>query len=121
MDNVQSDRNASAFLDLLHSFGLQQHIAESTHRRGHILDLLNTKSTNLMVNQSSPSLELSSRQALVVCHLSILRPRPARILVNHRNLRRINTDHFKESIASSSLMANLMSEPALQYHQYRSS
>lgn len=99
VDNVQSDRDASAFLDLLHSFGLQQHIIESTHTRGHILDLLITKYANLMVNQSSSSLELPSEHTLVVCSLLIPRPSPTRVLVNHRKVRRINIDHFKQSVA----------------------
>lgn len=36
--------------------------------------------------------------------------------MNHRNLCRISIDHFKESIAKTSLVTNPKSEPALQYH-----
>ena len=107
VDNIQEKRDASAFMELLSSFGLHQHIAESTHKNGHTLDLLITKSANLVVNPSLLlSFELPSDHALVVGRISIPRPGPTRLLVNHRNLRRINIEHFKESITTSSTAPN---------------
>ncbi len=40
----QSKRMACQFKDLLSGFGLEQHIVGPTHRKGHTLDLIITRS-----------------------------------------------------------------------------
>jgi hypothetical protein len=104
VDNIPADRDASTLVDLLQSFGLKQHVNVSTHKRGHLLDLVITKLAGLLVKLSATSFDLPSDHALVVCRLSFPRPKPTRVLVNHRNLRKIDLDAFKESVSSSSLV-----------------
>lgn len=51
-----SDREARAFIDILDSANLCQHIHEPTHKGGHTLDLLISRETN------HPSVNLDSFQ-----------------------------------------------------------
>jgi hypothetical protein len=60
VDNIPADRDASTLVDLLQSFGLKQHVNVSTHKRGHLLDLVITKLAGLLVNNSATSFDLPS-------------------------------------------------------------
>ena len=41
--DVNDDRDATIFCEMLDSSGLQQHVTGSTHRHGHTLDLVITR------------------------------------------------------------------------------
>ena len=51
MDN-RNDTDASRFSNLLDAHGLTQHVKEPTHKKGHILDLVITRDTSLLLNSS---------------------------------------------------------------------
>ena len=48
-----SDSHACQFLDLLTSFGLQNHVTNPTHVHGHVLDLVITRVTENIVSNVS--------------------------------------------------------------------
>lgn len=80
------------FTDLLDYYGLVQHVSSPTHTQGHLLDLIITKPDVFdgSLIDTSVSFALPSDHALVTCSLSIPRPKPVRIQVNHRKLRDID-------------------------------
>ena len=58
--------NAALFLSLLDSFGLKQHISESTHSYGHTLDLVITRiSENLISDISMHDPMISDHKAVI--------------------------------------------------------
>ena len=63
--NLPSDLAALKFLDLLETFGLKQHVNLATHRCGHTLDLMITRSDDDLVsnfNVSDSVMESLSKQ-----------------------------------------------------------
>ena len=72
----------------------------------------------MIPNNLSLSFDLPSDHALVVGRLSIPRPAPTRVLVNHRNLRNINLESFKESIRLSALLSDPSSDLSTTSLQY---
>ena len=49
-----TDRKALDFLNMLSSFGLSQHVSESTHKSNHILDLFITSATDSIIEHCRP-------------------------------------------------------------------
>lgn len=103
LDAISRNSDASAFADLLSSFGLIQHVQDPTHERGHLLDLIITKSAGGLVIKPNVTFGLPSDHALISCRVTLPRPRPTRVLVTRRKLRSINLDEFRESVICSSL------------------
>lgn len=70
--DVPNGIDAEKFLDLLESFGLEQHVTEPTHIFGHRLDLVITKGPETLLGST---LYLSDHSA-VRCSIRINKPRP---------------------------------------------
>ena len=104
IDNLNGNSTAASFMDLIDSFGLCQLVAEPTHQRGYLLDLIITKSTtrNLLTGMRV-QFDLPSDHAVVTTRLSVPRPDPTKILANHRKLKAINLDAFKSSVCSPTI------------------
>ena len=91
-------------MDLIDSFGLCQSVAEPTHQLGHLLDLIITKSTTRnLLTDVRVQFDLPADHAVVTTRLSVPRPVPTKILVNHRKLKAIDPDAFKSSVCSSTI------------------
>ena len=103
MNKLAKDSGAAAFLDLIESFGLCQIVGEPTHKQGHLLDLIITRSPSNLVADTLVQFELPSDHALVTSRILIPRPTATRVLVNHRMLKKVDMDAFKDSIRSSPL------------------
>ena len=118
LDNVSTNRDAILFLDLLDSTNLIQHVETPTHNRGHLLDLVITRNSDTVISDLSSSLQLPSDHAVITGRISVPRPKPTRMFVNHRKLRNIDLCAFAESICASSIIT----EPCLDLdslvHQY---
>lgn len=107
----------TAFLDILSSFGLQQHVDFPTHIHGHSLDLFITSRTC-----STVSVSLSDRVSdhfTVIAELDVQIPcQTSRKTVSFRNLKAIDLDAFKQDIRNSRLFldpARNASDLAIQY------
>ena len=61
--DVPNDTDALKFLDLLESLGLEQHVTEPTHIRGHTLDLVITRKIEDIL-ASPPAESLSNNVVL---------------------------------------------------------
>ena len=99
--DVPDDSDASSFLDFLDSTSLKQHVTTTTHKQGHILDLLITKSSDNFISSTKVTFDLPSDHAMVTCNLAVPRPKPTKILVNHRKLRSVNIKDLQHDIRSS--------------------
>ena len=99
--DVPDDSDASSFLDFLDSTSLKQHVTTTTHKQGHIVDLLTTKASDNFISSTKVTFDLPSDHAMVTCHLAVPRPKPTKILVNHRKLRSVNIKDLQHDIRSS--------------------
>ena len=102
-----SDRDAIAFLDLLDSCGLRQHVHEPTHKDGHTLDVIISRTSDELISNVAVLNGLPSDHKPVKCLVDVRKPAPVKVKVCSRNLRSIDLNHFKGEITSSTL---LMSE-----------
>ena len=97
------DPDAIKFADLLESFGLQQHVKGSTHKKGHTLDLIITRcSENVLA--SSPTVDrFFPDHASVCCRLIPKKPPAAEKRVTYRKYRSIDMELFKNDLEMSPL------------------
>lgn len=95
-----------------------QHVKTPTHNRGHLLDLVITRNSDAVISNVSSSSQLPSDHVVITGRISVLRPKPTRIFVNHRKLRNIDLCAFSECICATTLIT----EPCLDLdslvHQY---
>eukprot|EP00112_Aurelia_sp_Birch-Aquarium-sp1_P002816 Seg1312.2 transcript_id=Seg1312.2/GoldUCD/mRNA.D3Y31 product="hypothetical protein" protein_id=Seg1312.2/GoldUCD/D3Y31 len=101
--NAPDDPNASKFLDLLESVGLQQHVSVPTHESGHTLDLIITRNSRDIVVDLPHATNYISDHAFVQCHLSCQKPTLERKTISFRQLRKIDLDQFKSDLKLSPL------------------
>lgn len=106
IDNLNGNATAASFIDLL---GLCQLVAEPTHQRGHLLDLIITKSTTKnLLTDVRVQFDHPFDHAVVTTRLSVPRPAPTEILVNHRKLKAIDLNAFKSSVCSSTITPSII-------------
>ena len=95
---------ATEFLQLLDVFNLTQHTNESTHKDGHTLDLVITRSDDNIVSQlTTDSPFRISDHTAVRFHLLLNKPAFDKKLVTFRKLRSINFDNFCSDVENSCL------------------
>ena len=101
--------NARRFQELMDTFGLQQSVTAPTHRDGHILDVLVTRSDlpNPAV-EVRPWGELSPDHSLVLFQLPLPRPPLKFINFSTRAWRNFDTDKFRTDLLASRLCAPLV-------------
>ena len=98
-----SDSEACSFNTLIDSFGLIQHVTDITHRSGHTLDL--------MLSRSHDSLVLPTRSVdygfpdhfPVLAHLSLRKPPLPTREVTYRKLKTITKEVLLDAISTSAL------------------
>ena len=101
-DPTNSD--AAKFADLLDSAGLIQRVTGATHKRGHTLDLLiHREDDTILAGNIDIVSDLSSDHFAIVCPLAMAKPKPSKLILKCRNLRRIDMKVFRSDILNSSL------------------
>ena len=112
-----SDANANRFTSLLHSLDFEQHVSSPTHRSGHTLDAIISRSGYGLVSNVHVG-DLFSDHCLILCSLSHTKiPRP-RKTVSIRKWRTIDIPAFTSDVgdclalvpisaASSQLLSSL--------------
>jgi hypothetical protein len=101
--NDTSDRDAIAFLELLDSSGLCQHVQEATHRCGNTLDVIISRSSDELISDVTVINGLPSDHKAIKCHVDVHKPAAVKIEVESRNLRGIDLVQFRRDIEISSL------------------
>jgi hypothetical protein len=95
---------AASFLSLLDTFGLSQLISFPTHKAGHTLDLLITRSSSILfsdIDYACPS--LSDHHAILAAFSVPSHSRSPRITKLIRNIKSIDITSFSNDILASSL------------------
>ena len=104
VDNL-ADSTAIKFLSIVESHGLFQHVSESTHIKGHILDLVLTRvSDNLVIGCEVEG--LISDHLAVTSLLQLHRPLRPQRSITYRKLKSIDPVRFREDLISMPLISN---------------
>ena len=101
--DVPSDRDAQRFLRLLETFNLKQHINVPTHRSGHTLDLVITRSDENVASKFDVYDPSISDHFVVTCMLSLPKTSFERKEICCRKLKSIDMQTFRDEISNSAL------------------
>ena len=89
-----NDVEGKRFLDMLTSFGLNQHVNQPTHCNGHTLDLIVTRMSESLVTRTPLVHHFISDHAAVLCWLDSAKPCLSVKTVSFRKFKSIDRDHF---------------------------
>eukprot|EP00112_Aurelia_sp_Birch-Aquarium-sp1_P020503 Seg53.6 transcript_id=Seg53.6/GoldUCD/mRNA.D3Y31 product="hypothetical protein" protein_id=Seg53.6/GoldUCD/D3Y31 len=84
-------------MDILFTYDLNQHVRDSTHENGHILDLIITRSSSNFVRNVKVEHKISDHFA-IKCHLSLGKPPKERKKVTFRKLTQIDFEQFNSDL-----------------------
>ena len=101
--DVPSDCDAQRFLRLLETFNLIQHINVPTHRSGHTLDLVITRSDENVASKFDVYDPSISDHFVVSCMLSLPKTSFERKEICCRKLKSIDMQTFRDEISNSAL------------------
>ncbi len=102
----QSWRNACHFNDLLQSFGLKQHVVGPTHRSGHTLDLVITRSEDALLHRPPLVDTMMSDHWSILFTVRIRKPAPVMRRVTFRKIRDIDIDSLRSDLLDTTLLKN---------------
>ena len=105
VDNI-NDKNAEHFLSVLDTFDLQQHVHQSTHARGHTLDLIITRSSDQLVEDLSVTDTAISDHFWATCLLPGQKSKSVKKEISYRKIKAIDIAQFKSDIELSSLSSS---------------
>ena len=103
MDNIRN-KDSAKLLDVLHSMNLQQHVQQPTHIKGHLLDLIITRSNEDIVDTIHYHPMLISDHAPLTFHILAAKPPAVRKAISFRKIRDINLKEFEKDILESDLV-----------------
>ena len=106
---IPDDIAACKFNNLLGIFNRKQHVASSTHKNGHTLDLIITRCNDLSVSNVSVVDPGISDHSALLFNLSVSKPPLPRKEVTFCKGRNTDSDQFHQDLLSSPLL----SQPAL--------
>ena len=90
--------DTKSFIDVLDTFDLQQHVKDSTHTSGHIIDLCIT-SKNSALQISTPIVDyFISDHAFTSFEVNIPKPSIQKVCIKSRAISRINRDNFRHDL-----------------------
>ena len=98
-----TDKSAMEFRSILEAFSLTQLVNQPTHNKGHILDLIITRSKGTWQCNSPQIGDLVSDHHIVTCELSMPVQRVKKHKLKYRKLKNIDISNFKNDIIASSL------------------
>ena len=100
MDSCSTSIDSAALRDLLTSYDLEQHVQTPTHKAGHILDLMITRSSeNIISDVTVYDPQLSDHGSVKAqLHLVKLSPLPVRKEVTTRKYKMLNGATFREDL-----------------------
>ena len=97
---------AIKLIDLLESYGLQQHVTSPTHIHNHILDLIITRQTDQLLGNTPCISRYISDHATVLCSIRCDKPPLSVRKVSYRKLKSVNVVPLNEDLATSELCQN---------------
>ena len=104
--NIPSDPNASKFLGLLSSMGLDQHVDKPTHVSGNTLDLIITRCSDSFV-LINPLIDYLFSDHMTIYVISCLgKPPHITKKVTYRKIKAIDKKKLQKELMSSQLCVN---------------
>lgn len=101
--DIGDDPDFLRLFDLLESLGLRQHASQPTHVHGHSLDLIITRYSHQIV-QDSPKTDRSiSDHASLLCKLFHVKPVVTTNVVTCKKLQSVDMDTLQNDLAASEL------------------
>lgn len=97
------DNDAVKFCDLLSSMGLEQHVKKPTHVSGHILDLIITRCSDVLINSKPLTDYYFSDHLTLLCDLALGKPPPEVKKVSYRKVKDIDKRILREDLGRSDL------------------
>ncbi|ELU15201.1 hypothetical protein CAPTEDRAFT_187183 [Capitella teleta] len=98
-----ADRDANKLKALISSFGLEQHVKQSTHRSGHILDIVITRADNPLVSfVIAEDCEFPDHFPVFI-ETVLDKPQARKKMVSYRSIKRIDSVALKTAILHSHL------------------
>ena len=95
--NGCNDAEVSQFMDILLTYDLNQHVRESTHENGHILDLIIIRSSSNFVRNVKVDYKISDHFS-IKCHLSLGKPAKEVKKVTFRKLTQIDFEKLNSDL-----------------------
>ena len=105
------------FTSLLKAHNLEQHVSEPTHKLGHLIDFVITRSTDDII-ESCEVADLLSDHHVIHAMLKCTKPHPPQKVITFRQIGDIAIDEFKEDILQSDIYKNKASDVADLVTQY---
>ena len=101
--HVNNDQNnsAAAFLQVIESFGLTQHVNTATHKKGNILDLVLTRSNDNLVDRLEILDMQMSDHFWIHCHVNLDKQRCIRKNITVRKIKAINVTSLSTELSDS--------------------
>ena len=96
--------DACRFLQVLQSFDLTQHVSKSTHRKGHILDLIITRADKDIIRECTVEDLFISNHLAVHSSLRLAKLSLERKKILYRKIRAFDYDEFCYHLENSSLV-----------------
>jgi exonuclease III len=120
--NIHVDRKESAeakkFADMLYSLNLEQHISMPTHERGHILDLVLTRPSDLPLSDLEIHPAMMSDHLPITFRVSVCRPAAVKKTIHFRKLKDIDVNAFQQDLLASPLITLPASDVETLVDQY---
>ena len=109
--HVDSQNNAGRrFTGLLHSFNLNQHVSDSTHKNGHTLDLVITREEQSFIKNLLVFDPALSDHFMIWCNLDFCKPVAQDQMLSFRRLRAIDIDKFSSDLEESALIRSPLND-----------
>ncbi|ELU09050.1 hypothetical protein CAPTEDRAFT_203729 [Capitella teleta] len=108
-----ADRDANKLKSLISSFGLEQHVKQSTHRSGHILDIVITRADDPLVSSVIAEDRGFPDHFPVFIETVLDKPQARKKTVSYRSIKRIDPVALK-TVISHSHLADMNSDLPLE-------
>ena len=99
--NRPNEGYTSELLGLLDTFGLEQAVKDSTHKKGNIVDWVVHRTVDNILKSCLVDNNLASDHFAVVCSLDVFKPPVPKCYKEVRKLKAIDLDDFKSDLVSS--------------------
>ena len=113
-----NDSEAKRFLEKIGAFDFTQHIRERTHKNGHTLDLVLTRSSDDIVQNFLVTDPLISDHSAVHFNLLSSKPSLTSKVITYRQWKSVDIDAFKTDITWSDLSSFTSNDPSKLVQKY---
>ncbi|XP_077985142.1 uncharacterized protein LOC144439783 [Glandiceps talaboti] len=100
----ENNRDTCQFKNMLDSVNLTQHVQQATHQRGHMLDLVITRTSENTVEDIKISDPVISDHFAVSFKIPVTKPKPTRKILSSRKITDINIEDVCTDIQNSPLI-----------------